>query len=235
LLGSISLMPKYLPLSDSAYEGFNYFKAFLPLPKIIFYTFFFNFSTVFAASYGATLDDKIIEFYRWLKNPSLDFGRNLCAKSLDLHGKYALMHFAFALFKFYGVVSTLIEIENEVESDYQSMKSLNDRIISETSTGLPIWFFYFSAWLEFAHNQINDPVMIITNISMLTTLVYLMEAKLFAKWRKQDEEKAALPSSPLQEKSLFSRRKSALDDLEVGLLSEKELMSRKSRSASFSH
>jgi hypothetical protein len=186
-IGAISLSPNYLPISDTANQDLNYFKVFISLPKSIIFMFFMNFQIIFSGTYGAQLDDKIVEAYDWLRHPNTDFIRNLCKPS-ELHGRYWWTHQAFNLLKFVLMVSLICEIDVEIESDLQTMKSINQRIVNNTSTGIPVWLLYFSAWLNFAHNQMNDPSNMITEAILLFGFARLVEQKILQKWRLNDSK-----------------------------------------------
>jgi hypothetical protein len=186
-IGAISLSPNYLPISNQANQDLNYFKVFVSLPKSIIFMFFMNFQIIFSGTYGAMLDDKIVETYDWLRHPNADFIRNLC-KSSELKGRYWLMHQLFNVLKFVLIVSLVCQVDVEIESDLQNMKSINQRIVNNTKTGIPVWLLYFSAWLNFAHNQINDPSQMITEAILLLGFAQLTEQKILQKWRISDNK-----------------------------------------------
>lgn len=224
-IGAIALSPNYLPISDSVNMAINYFKVFISLPKNIIFLFFMNFQILFSSSYGAMLDDKIVHTYNWLHHPNFNFFREL-GMSSDLNGKYWWTHQLFNLLKIVLMMSLVCEVDVEVESDLQNMKSINQSIISKTHTGIPVWLLFFSAWLSFAHNQLNDPINMIGEAIILLGFANLTEQKIFQKWRLKDElarlklnsDNETPTTTPRSRLGMF--RAAGSDDLEAPFISE---------------
>ncbi len=91
--------------------------------------------------------------------------------------------------------------------------SLNDRINSQSDSIIPAWAVYFCLMIEFGLNQLNDPVMLFSEILMVFTLTrayfhnkYATQSQVDIKEIKDDK---AVDSSDEEKQVVVSRRSSS--------------------------
>lgn len=183
-LGNLATLGTNLPLI--------YVKALSQIPITIMYTFFINPTVLFAPTYGASLDDSIYNLYLWLRHPKCpswqDIKKYLCES--EFIGKYRALHLSFNAIKLVILTALAFQIDAEIETDYASMKSVARGILDNTNAFIPKWLIQFSSWLNFAHNQGNDPANFASNAVILLTFLSLQERKIMYRWKQKDLAKA---------------------------------------------
>ncbi len=161
-LGSMQLSPSILPISRSASNDISIFQIVL---STVFGLgmLYISPGQAFMGDLGSKIDRKLINLFTCRKENTPSEPAADISKAVKI--KIRLAQAALALFVLNSLYAAVI-------GDYQSTVSLNDRINALDDSLIPPWAVLFCSMMEFGLNQLNDPVMLFSELLMGTTLIY---------------------------------------------------------------
>jgi hypothetical protein len=225
LFGSIQQL-SYLQLADPVLpidrETNNKIIMTQTALNLVFYVgmFFMSPGQAFMTDLGTSLDNAIINLYLKCKNvfsktPREDSGSE--EKSLPNADENLSTSTKIKIRISQAVLGVLIanNLYTEILGDYQRTMAMNQQINSLSDAIIPPWAVYICSMIEYVLNQLNDPMMLFSEIYLGNTLI---NAYFKSKNKPQEtsltevvaESRRSSPSvSPLQMKGIFSPSRQA--------------------------
>jgi hypothetical protein len=160
-LGSLQLSSGVLPVSRAANNE-------IAIAQTVFSTLFMLFMVyvspgqAFMNDLGAVMDDYCINLFRRIQQ------HEIIEPAIEISAKTKMK---VRLAQGFLILFLLNNLYTEIINDYQQTISLNDRINAQRDSIMPAWMVYICSMIEFGLNQLNDPIMLFSEMLMGFTLI----------------------------------------------------------------